>query len=78
MKKKAKVYQGDEALEKILAARPKPPENTELKEQLLNMRRHLKGSLITVERFLGFYQPKCKVCYDNYGFIDKCVCEKKD
>ena len=69
--KKPRVYQGDEALKKILSARP---ESEEIREQLLQTRRHLKGSLVSVERFLGFYDPKCKKCYEKYGFLNKCVC----
>ena len=75
---KAKVYQGNKALEKmgIIEKEEKSKEPDKIKEQLITTRRHLKGALISVETMLGLtITPKCRKCYNEYGYIDKCVCE---
>jgi len=71
---KPKVYQGDKALEKMGLVINK--ESTDkVKEQLMTTRRHLKGALISVEMMLGLnITPKCRKCYNEYGYVDKCVC----
>ena len=79
---KAKVYQGDAALDKILSARPNVQPLAQLpvkdtKEQLLNMRRHLKGGLLQVEQMLSRFTPQCAKCYELYGFLNRCVCNKE-
>lgn len=71
--KKAKVYQGEDALKKMGLV--EKPADDKVKEQFLTIRRHLKGALTSVETMLGLaLTPKCRKCYDEYGFIDKCTC----
>lgn len=75
-KNKAKVYAGDEALKKILSTDLPPEIQEQIKEPLMNMRRHLKGALMTVEQFLQPFTPKCQQCYEKYGYITKCTCNE--
>jgi hypothetical protein len=76
-KNKARVYPGDEALQKILSTDLPPELQEKIKEPLMNMRRHLKGALQTVEEFLHPFAPKCHICYEKYGYLTKCVCLKE-
>ena len=72
---KPKVYQGDKVLEKMGIIEKPIEKPDKVKEQLLTTRRHLKGALISVEMMLGLnITPKCRKCYAEYGYVDKCVC----
>lgn len=79
--KKAKIYSGEEALQKmgLVTFNSDKLNIEETREQLLNIRRHLKGATKTVESYLSqfAFTPKCKECYENYGYINKCECGEK-
>lgn len=73
--KKAKVFTGEEALKRMGIINQMPPE---IKETLVTARRHMKGALTSIEQFLQPFTPKCQICYDNHGWIDRCECTNKD
>jgi len=73
-KVRAKIYQGDKALEKMgITTTDKKEVDEKVKEFLLTLRSHVRGSLLSLDKILG-YTPKCKKCFQLYGFVDKCVC----
>jgi len=45
------------------------------KEVLAKIKNKIKQSAI-IERDFVTFTPKCKECYDNYGFLNKCICDK--
>lgn len=75
---------GDKALRKILDSTIlttgdviKETNIIKTKDTLMTVRRHAIGMLSAVEKELSLYSAKCNICYENHGFLTKCVCENK-
>lgn len=47
------------------------------KEMLTMARRHMIGMLNAIEKSLLVLEPKCRECYNKFGWLNKCDCNKK-
>ena len=67
------VQKGDDhwKRKKMLANKPTPT----VENQKDTLKRHTLGMMGAVEAVYGpCFVPKCKVCYDDYGWLTKCIC----
>lgn len=45
--------------------------------QANNLKRHLHGAIIAIDQLMGI-KPKCYQCYQDRGFLVKCICQPVD